>query len=177
MFNHFSTKGSCSGPAHYDVSIRQAFVTSSFKIFLTQTFPRCGATCYVLPSRAMTQLFNGVNFLYLVFHVFASHSLSPGSHTSPARTRRLCCMMYVLLLLYGLCFVIAVWCMCCCCCMVYVLLMYGVCVFAIGSRRWRPIITLRAVSGTLTPSSSPSSIQPGTHTTHSSYQVRYTSIK
>ena len=25
----------------------------------------------------------------LVFHVFASHSISPGSHTSPARTRRL----------------------------------------------------------------------------------------
>ena len=57
------------GPAHYDVSIRQAaieaFVTSSFKIFLTQTFPRCGATCYILPSRAMSQLFNGVNFLSL----------------------------------------------------------------------------------------------------------------
>ena len=24
-----------------------AFVTSSFKIFLTQTFPQCGATCYI----------------------------------------------------------------------------------------------------------------------------------
>ena len=50
LLNHFSTTGRCSGPAHYDVSIRQAaratFVTSSFKIFLTQTFPRCGATCY-----------------------------------------------------------------------------------------------------------------------------------
>ena len=36
---------------HYDVSIRQAaieaFVMSSFKIFLTQNFPRCGATCYI----------------------------------------------------------------------------------------------------------------------------------
>ena len=66
--NHFSTTGRCSGPAHYDVSIRQAaraaFATSSFKIFLTQTFPRWGATCYILPSRAMTQLFNGVNFVY-----------------------------------------------------------------------------------------------------------------
>ena len=33
--NHFSTTGRCSGPAHYDVSIRQAaraaFVTSSLK--------------------------------------------------------------------------------------------------------------------------------------------------
>ena len=42
--NHFSTTGRCSGPANYDVSVRQAaraaFVTSSFKIFLTQTFPR-----------------------------------------------------------------------------------------------------------------------------------------
>ena len=67
-FNHFSTTGLYGGPAHYDVSIRQAaieaFVTSSFKIFLTQTFPRCGATCYILPSRAMSQLFNGVNLVY-----------------------------------------------------------------------------------------------------------------
>ena len=37
---------------------------SSFKIFLTQTFPPCGATCYILPSMSMTQLFNGVNFVY-----------------------------------------------------------------------------------------------------------------
>ena len=68
-FTHFSTIGLYGGPAHYDVSVRQAdieaFVTSSFKIFLTQTFPRCGATCYILPSRAMSQLFNGVNFLSL----------------------------------------------------------------------------------------------------------------
>ena len=53
IFNHFSTTG---GTAHDDVSIRQAalkaareaFVTSSFKIFLTQTFPLCGATCYII---------------------------------------------------------------------------------------------------------------------------------
>ena len=68
-FNHFSTTGLYSGPAHYDVSIRQAaieaFVRSSFKIFLVQTFPRCGATCYILPSRAMSQLFNGVNSVSL----------------------------------------------------------------------------------------------------------------
>ena len=66
--------GRCCGPAHYDVSIRQtaraAFVTSSFKIFLTQTFPRCGATCFILPSRAMTQLFNGVNFVYSSVEVY-----------------------------------------------------------------------------------------------------------
>ena len=71
---HFSTTGRCSGPAQYDVSIRQAaraaIVTSSFKIFLTQTFPRCGATCYILPSRAMTQLFNGVNFVYRSVEVY-----------------------------------------------------------------------------------------------------------
>ena len=69
LFNHFSTIGLYGGPAHYDVSIRQAaieaFITSSFKIFLTQTFPRCGATCYILPSRAMSQLFNGVNCVSL----------------------------------------------------------------------------------------------------------------
>ena len=73
-FNHYRTTGRCSGPAHYDVSIRQAaraaFVTSSFKIFLPQTFPRCGATCYILPSRAMTQLFNGVNFVYRSVEVY-----------------------------------------------------------------------------------------------------------
>ena len=60
IFNHFSTTGLYGGPAHDDVSIRQAaieaFVKSSFKIFLTQTFPRCGATCYILPSRAMSQI-------------------------------------------------------------------------------------------------------------------------
>ena len=73
-FNHFSTTGRCSGPGHYDVSIRQAaraaFVTSSFKIFLTHTFTRCGATCYILPSRAMTQLFKGVNFVYRSVEVY-----------------------------------------------------------------------------------------------------------
>ena len=72
--NHFSTTGRCCGPAHYDVAIRQAaraaFATSSFKIFLTQTFPRCGATCYILPSRAMTLLFNGVNFVYRSVEVY-----------------------------------------------------------------------------------------------------------
>ena len=43
---------------------------SSFKIFLTQTFPRCAAKCYILPSRAMAQLFNGVNFVYRSFEVY-----------------------------------------------------------------------------------------------------------
>ena len=43
---------------------RPAIVTSSFKIFLTQTFPLCGSTCYIMPSRMMTRLFNGVNFVY-----------------------------------------------------------------------------------------------------------------
>ena len=75
--NHFSTTGRCSGPAHCDVSIRQAaraaFVTSSFKIFLTQTFPRCGATCYILPSMAMTQLFNGVNSVYRSVEVYLTY--------------------------------------------------------------------------------------------------------
>ena len=73
-FNHFSATGRCSGPAHYDVSIRQAgraaSVTSCFKIFLTHTFPRCGATCYIWPLRAMTQLFNGVNFVYRPVEVY-----------------------------------------------------------------------------------------------------------
>ena len=87
VLNHFSTTGRCSGPAHYDVSIRQAaraaFVTSSFKIFSTQTFPRCGATCYILPSRAMTQLFNGVHCVSLrgsllnILQLFASFSQNP----------------------------------------------------------------------------------------------------
>ena len=73
-FNNFSMTGCCSGPARYDVSIRHAaraaFVKSSFKIFLTQTFPRCGATCYILPSRAMTRLFNVVNFVYRSVEVY-----------------------------------------------------------------------------------------------------------
>ena len=80
--------GRCGGPAHYDVSIRQAaraaFIMSSFKIFLTQTFPRCGATCYILPLMVMTQLFNGVNFcvsltgsLFNILQLFASFSQNP----------------------------------------------------------------------------------------------------
>ena len=60
--------GRCSGPPRCDTWIRHfarpTFVTSSFKIFLTRTFPPCGATCYTLPSRTMTQLFNGVDFVY-----------------------------------------------------------------------------------------------------------------
>ena len=67
-FNRFSTTGRCSGPPCCDTWIRHfarpTFVTSSFKIFLTQPFPPCGATCYTLPSRTMTQLFNGVDFVY-----------------------------------------------------------------------------------------------------------------
>ena len=47
-----------------------AIVTSSSKIFLTQTFPRRGATCYILRSRAMSQLFNGVNFVYRSVEVY-----------------------------------------------------------------------------------------------------------
>ena len=93
FFNHFSTTGRCSGPTHYDVSIRQAaraaFATSSFKIFLTQTFPRCGATCYILPSRAMTQLFNDQcqfcvslsGSLFNIFQLFASFSQNPKTST------------------------------------------------------------------------------------------------
>ena len=83
--------GHCSGTVHDDISIPQAstvaFVTSSFKIFLTQTFPRCGATCYILPSRAMSQLFNGVNFVYIslsgsllllnILQLFESFSQNP----------------------------------------------------------------------------------------------------
>ena len=80
IINHFRTIARYRGPAHYDVSIRQAdiaaIVTSSFRIFLTQTFPRCGATCYILPWRAMSQRFNGVNFVYRsleVYQIFHSY--------------------------------------------------------------------------------------------------------
>ena len=68
------------------VSIRQAataaFVTSSFKFFLNQTFPQCAATCYILPSRTMSQPFNGVNFVYrsvevCILQLFASFSQNP----------------------------------------------------------------------------------------------------
>ena len=68
IINHFNTT------AHYNVWLRQvgrpAFVTSYFKIFLTQTYPLCGATCYVMSSRAMAQLFNGVNFVYCPVEVY-----------------------------------------------------------------------------------------------------------
>ena len=53
-----------------DDGTRAAIVTSSFKIFLTQTFPLCGATCYILPSRTMSQLFNGDNFDYRSVEVY-----------------------------------------------------------------------------------------------------------
>ena len=73
-FIHFSTTGRCTGPPRSDVSIRQAgaaaIVTSSFKIFLTQT----GATCYIVPSRPMIRLFNGVNFGYHSVEVYRTFS-------------------------------------------------------------------------------------------------------
>ena len=81
--NHFSTIGLYGGPAHYDVSIRQAaieaFITSSFKIFLTQTFLRCGATCYCLQGRCHS--FSMVSIVYRSVErfavIFASFSQNP----------------------------------------------------------------------------------------------------
>ena len=68
QFNHFSTTGRNCGTPLRDACVRQAclpaIATSSFKIFLTQSFPRRGATCYILPWRAMSRLFNGVNIGY-----------------------------------------------------------------------------------------------------------------
>ena len=54
----------------YEQAARPAFVTLSFKIFLKQTCPLCEATCYTLPSRPMTRLFNGVNFVYRSLEVY-----------------------------------------------------------------------------------------------------------
>ena len=49
--NHFSTTGRNCGTPLRDACVRQAclpaIATSSFKIFLTQSFPRRGATCYI----------------------------------------------------------------------------------------------------------------------------------
>ena len=80
MFNHFSTTGRNCGMPLRDACVRQAvsaaIATSSFKIFLTLIFPRRGATCYILPWRAMSRIFNGVNFgyrsadVYRSFHTF-----------------------------------------------------------------------------------------------------------
>ena len=77
---HFSMTGRCSGPPRCVTWIRQAarpaIVTSSFKIFLTQTFPLCGATCYIVLSRVKTQLLNCVNFVYRsveVYQTFCSY--------------------------------------------------------------------------------------------------------
>ena len=70
----FSTTGRCTGPPRCDTWIwqaaRAAIVTSSFKNFLTQTFPLRGDTCSIVPSRMMTQLFNGVNFVYRSVEVY-----------------------------------------------------------------------------------------------------------
>ena len=58
--NHFSTTGRNCGMLLRDACVRQAVIaaiaTSSLKIFLTQIFPRRGATCYILPWRAMSRL-------------------------------------------------------------------------------------------------------------------------
>ena len=74
--NHFSTAGRNCGTPLRDACVRQAclpaIATSSFKIFLTQSFPRRGATCYILPWRAMSRLFNGVNFGYRSADVYRS---------------------------------------------------------------------------------------------------------
>ena len=74
--NNFSTTGRNCGTPLRDACVRQAclpaIATSSFKIFLTQSFPRRGATCYILPWRAMSRLFNGVNFGYRSADVYRS---------------------------------------------------------------------------------------------------------
>ena len=74
--NHFSTTGRNCGTPLRDACVWQAclpaIATSSFKIFLTQSFPRRGATCYILPWRAMSRLFNGVNFGYRSADVYRS---------------------------------------------------------------------------------------------------------
>ena len=87
IYNHFSTTGRCCSPPRCDAWIRQAtrpaFVMLSFKIFLTQTVLLCGATCYIVPSRTMTRLFNYVNFVYRlrslsnILQLFASFSQNP----------------------------------------------------------------------------------------------------
>ena len=72
--NHFSMTGCCTGPLRCETWIRQAarpaIVTSSFIIFLTQTFPLYGATSYILPSRTMSQLSNGLIFVYRSVEVY-----------------------------------------------------------------------------------------------------------
>ena len=82
--NHFSTTGRNCGTPLRDACVRQAclpaIATSSFKILLTQSFQRHGATCYILPWRAMSRLFNGVNFgrcLSKFSDLFGSFSQNP----------------------------------------------------------------------------------------------------
>ena len=76
LSEYFSTTGRNWGTPLRDACVRQAclraIATSSFKIFLTQSFPRRGATCYILPWRAMSRLFNGVNFGYRSADVYRS---------------------------------------------------------------------------------------------------------
>ena len=76
VVDHFSTSGRNCGTPLRDACVRQAclpaIAMSSFKIFLTQSFPRRGATCYILPWRAMSRLFNGVNFGYRSADVYRS---------------------------------------------------------------------------------------------------------
>ena len=76
LINHFSTTGRRTGPLRCDAWIRQtarpAIVTSSFKIFLIQTFQLCAATCYILPSRTMPQLFSGLNCVYRSVQVYGT---------------------------------------------------------------------------------------------------------
>ena len=78
----------CSGPAHYDVSIRQAaraaFVTSSFKIFLTQNFPRCRSHVLYIAFEGDDSAIQWCQFclslsgsLFNILQLFASFSQNP----------------------------------------------------------------------------------------------------
>ena len=78
-FNHFSTTGRCSGTAHYNFSIRQAainiaaFVTSSFKIFLTR-----GQLFRDVEPRVICQFFVSLSGSLLnILQLFMSFSQNP----------------------------------------------------------------------------------------------------
>ena len=105
-FNHYRTTGRCSGPAHYDVSIRQAaraaFVTSSFKIFTTNFSAMWSHVLYIAFEGDGSAIqwcqfcVSRCGSLFNILQLFASFSQNPMllQWRTVLTTLVICCLMF-----------------------------------------------------------------------------------
>ena len=105
--NHYRTTGRCNGPAHYDVSIRQAarvaFVTSSFKIFFNTNFSAMWSHVLYIAFEGDDSAIQWCQFcvsligsLFNILQLFASFSQNPMllQWRTVLTTLAICCVMF-----------------------------------------------------------------------------------